>query len=164
MGDVRILRAIKSYLDLIGVSGHGDKSVRVRRTGTLSIPDAGGGTVVTWQAEDYDTDTMFPGTGTNITVKTAGKWLLQAAVRWEDQGLAGQRQLEFLKGGTAFAADRYIQAAAGGQHIHNISAVLDLAVNDIITLRAFQNSSSALLLEVLANISPVMTMHLLSTP
>jgi hypothetical protein len=105
-------------------------------------------TVVAMDYEAYDTNTMHD-TSTNnsrITIKTAGKYYVQAYAHWGSNN-TGLRQAYIKLNGTSFPVTDTIDAAlVTGQDTQNIATILNLAVNDYVELVVWQNSGGDLAL------------------
>lgn len=116
---------------------------RVRRTSNMNINN-NTNTVVPWETEDYDNDTMVDiGTYPNrITAKTAGIYLVSAIVRW-DNNTTGSRDVFFSKNANG-AANNWAALVSTNNSasncVSNLNAVLVLAANDYIELNLWQNS------------------------
>lgn len=109
-------------------------------------------TNLTFNTELYDTD-AFHSTSTNtdrITIPSgkAGKYLITAAFGWEGNS-NGERSLRLMKNGST--TDNYNRVWAGfgsaaGNTLMTISRIVDAAVGDYFTLRAYQSSGGNLTL------------------
>jgi len=103
-------------------------------------------TPITFDAERFDTDTMHD-VATNsdrITIRTAGKYLLNGWGYWTAGG-AGQRRLTLYS--SVLAAPVAGHSTIGGASIdpyENVSAIVDCAVGDYFQLYVYQDSGSAL--------------------
>jgi len=112
-------------------------------------------TVLSLNSERFDTDTIHD-TATNnsrLTCKTAGKYIISANAGFASN-VTGERILDILlNGATVIGRHR---ADANGVNITTIavSTLYDLAVNDYIEMRAYQNSGGALNVIVEGNFSP----------
>ena len=100
-------------------------------------------TIITWNTEDYDTNTMHNNVTDNsrITIKTAGKYLIVIQAEWGNND-QGNRILELLKNGTTVIGGTKYAADAESQH--TLSGIHDFAVNDYVELRATQSSNGVL--------------------
>lgn len=130
----------------------------VRRNAVQSIANSTT-TCVTFDTKEQDTDaTMFTASSTAITIQTAGMFLITGSVVFPSNA-TGYRLLQVAKnptvsgsgdavtipsiGATAFAASSTAASSAANNYL-SVSAVLPLAVNDVIRLAVWQNSGGAL--------------------
>lgn len=113
----------------------------VSRAVAQAIPDSAI-TSVSFDTELYDPDAMFAPTSANVTVKTAGLWLLIGGTGFA-AGTAGRRfvtlklgaaELQRVEGPPSTSAAWSMQAVWMGR----------LAVNDVLNLAVFQVSGGAL--------------------
>lgn len=137
--------AVNEVIVLIGISSTTWKSLslavvdiscKITKSGPQTIPN-NVGTVLTWDSELYDTDTMHDNVTNNerITIKTAGKYSVTLQSEWESNG-SGVRNLTINVNGS----DAGFSRTDGEARSHGICHwVGDLAVNDIITAIGFQN-------------------------
>lgn len=90
---------------------------------------------------------------TRLTCLFAGKYQIIGNVEFASNA-TGVRYLDvFLNNVTIISAEHSV-AVNGGTHGIQISTLYDLAVNDFVELRAFQNSGGALNVNVTGNWSP----------
>ena len=129
--------------------GHvGDKSCRVYHSTTQSLSDDVL-TTISLNSEQFDTDTMHDTVTNNerITIKTAGKYLIVGEISFSANA-TGMRLLilRFNDGGTedTVALDRSNAIINDNQTSLLVVAILDMAVNDYVFLRARQDSGAAL--------------------
>ncbi len=161
MADPRAMPALKDLLEKQGLGGGAvDKSVRVKRSTLLAIAN-NTPTVVTWDTEDYDTDAMFAATSTDITVKTAGKWYLNATIKWENVGFTNIRRIEFLVDGTVKSKSQELPGSAQ-ESVQTFSDVLSLAIGEVVTVRVFHTSSVETDILVEGDYAPAFKMQLLA--
>lgn len=102
-------------------------------------------TILSFDAEDYDNDGMFDsGTPAQLTCKTAGTYLVVAKASF-DANATGIRQVEAkLVGVTVIASEIVASAGSSSATKLNAVAIYQLAVNDRIEMRVYQNAGSAL--------------------
>lgn len=126
---------------------------RVYNTSTDSIADNTFETL-SFNSETYDTDTIHD-TGTNperLTCKTAGKYSIIGNVQFAAHA-TGNRIAVIRKNGTTEIARTQVPACGGGFNTQVcVVTQVDLAVNDYVELRVYQNSGGAL--NVNASASP----------
>lgn len=106
----------------------GTTGCRLRRSGTQAIS---GTTTVSWDAEDYDTDTMHDNTTnpTRITINTAGKYMIECMLTTTATGTGTVRGRINVNGGTTIAYDRITSA---GFHSLKMVTTYNFAVGDYI--------------------------------
>jgi hypothetical protein len=117
-------------------------------------------TTLGFNAEQFDTDVIHD-TATNndrLTCKTAGKYLVYFTLEFAANA-TGQRYAYIRKNGTsAMAYDINVSAGATLPTTLGHSRVLDLAVNDYVTIVVYQNSGAALNVSSAGNYSPIFGM------
>lgn len=129
--------------------------VSVARAAAQSIAN-GGYTAISFDTEVEDTDAMFAPTGTDITVKSAGIWLVTAVVGLVANS-SGTRGVAVSKNGTQVATT-LPAAPASGSFSAAVSTQIRCAVNDVITLSVTQTSGGALNTHTAAEIRPALQM------
>jgi len=113
-------------------------------------------TLVTWNSETYDTDTMHDNVTNNsrLTFKTAGTYIVSGMINWAGNATGDNRYmairqqpgsvLVYQKAGPATA----IAACAGACAAHMpFSLVVQAAVNDYVEITVNQNSGGSLALQ-----------------
>lgn len=105
----------------------------VRRVANQSVASGGGGVNISFDTEDYDSDTMFAATSDTITIKTAGKYVVTMFA-----GLAGSGQFYQINHGATGRASQ-----SGGATAVITTPVFTAAVSDTIRAAVFQSSGSA---------------------
>ena len=121
--------------------------VVIRRAASQSI--ANNSVVsVSFDTEDVDTDNCFTATSTNITIQTAGVYLLIGTVLF-DTNASGGREVGFVKNGTTINASGGAMVSAGIPNVGfsfslTSSGITSLQAADVITLYAYQSCGSAL--------------------
>lgn len=152
-GDLATVATSGAYSDLTGkptIPSHlGDLGVpicRARHSGAQSI-NTGTETVLAFNAEDFDTDTMHDNSTNNsrITFNTAGKYLIIARVPW-DSSATGRRKTIFRKNGTTQIEDfSYAPVASAGDTTKSVvSGIYEFAANDYLEVQVEQTSGGAL--------------------
>lgn len=129
------------------------KGVRIVRTTNQSIPDSAL-TTVTWpDGETFDEGGWFSGTGGTVTVPSGAipsgftNIVVQVScyIFW-DANATGRRYLSLLKNGTEFTSGTDWPQSANTFAIP-VSAPINVASGDTITVEAFQSSGGALNIE-----------------
>jgi hypothetical protein len=121
-------------------------------TGTQSINNTTD-TTLTWASETLDTNTMHDNSTNNsrITIKTAGKYLVNAQITF-DTSATGRRVVKIQKNGSDYDGNVMDGGNFGASYTYIVNTqILDLAVNDYLTVVVYQSSGGALL--VRGNIS-----------
>jgi hypothetical protein len=114
-------------------------NVALTRAAAQSIP-TGSVTAISFDTEVEDTDAMWS-SGTNITINTAGLYLITAQLGFTINS-TGTRRLYLRKNGTAFGTASI--GAPDQTPAVPLSRVVRLAAADVITMAAYQNSGVAL--------------------
>lgn len=110
-----------------------------------------------FDSESFDTDNMHDvGSPWNITIRTAGMWMLSAGVDWSASTGGDYRELDLRVDGTAIAQDVRPPTRTFGYCRQALSTIAQLAVGQIVTTVVGQDSGATL--QILASsYSPVMT-------
>lgn len=128
------------------------EGVRVRRTSTTTLFSTTM-TAIGWQAERYDTDSMWTsGTPVRITITTAGKYVITGNVQFA--AFIGTRGLQIRRSGSEIIA--YVDDVTTTSVVRTIgiSTIFDLAAGDYLELMANQSSAGAVNLNVVASYVP----------
>lgn len=128
---------------------------KVRRNATQTIAN-NTQRLVYWDAESFDTDGMFSASSLTITIKTAGIYLVNTTVRFP-LNTTSVRGAQIVKNATISGSTtsanvtaglrigyQYFDRPAETQAAINVSAVESFAVNDTISVIAYQNSGGDL--------------------
>lgn len=128
-------------------------AVRVYKTADQAITTGGGGTLVTWNVEDFDTSGLHDNAvnNTRLTIpgaggsKASGLWLFNAQVRWASN-IVGDRSLRILKNGTIISqVDTPASfTVAGARSQATIVTQLDPVVSDYFEVQVLQTSGGDL--------------------
>lgn len=122
---------------------------RVFKSANQNIPN-NTWTSVTFDREDYDTDTIHDNvvSNTRLTCKTAGKYIIVAEI-WFAHNAAGERQARFvLNGVTSFFFLAFDPTqVAGLPFVAPLATIWDLPVTDFVELQVYQNSGAGLNLD-----------------
>jgi hypothetical protein len=117
----------------------------VYRTTNLAVVTATN-TVVGFDAEDFDTNSIHDNTTNNsrmtIPAGYAGKWLIIGSVFWQGNA-TGARSIELYKNGSMYAIWD-VSPGNTSSFAQNMSAVLNLAVSDYIEMRVEQTTGGNL--------------------
>jgi hypothetical protein len=134
-------------------------TVKVTRTTDQSIPNLGGGTMVAFTAETFDTDNWHDNATNNsrITCPTGkgGTYMVIGWVAWASGAGGTQRTVGLMKNGVkVVSADQPIgYASPVGMFAQDIIA---LAAGDYIELMTYQTSGGSLNLDV-SNFAPCLS-------
>lgn len=120
---------------------------RATKTGSNQSISNNTYTLVTFNAETYDTD-GFHSTSTNtermtIPAGLAGYYEVTASVGF-DTNTTGRRLLQIRKNGTAIALTEVSSATSTNYPAFNASIVVNLAVGDYVDFEAYQTSGASL--------------------
>lgn len=127
---------------------------RVFHSVAQSIPNSTD-TVLAFDGERYDTDAIHDTVTNNsrLTCKTAGKYRIFGNIAYA-ANTTGTRVLDIVLNNTTIIASIAIPAATIGETRLCLSTTWQLAVNDFVVLRTWQNSGGALNVVAAPNYSP----------
>jgi len=131
---------------------------RVRHSANQSIASGGAAKVLTFNTEDYDTDSIHDNgvAPSRLTCQTAGHYLIIGQAEWQSN-TSGRRTLTIvLNGATYIAISNDIAAGPNGQVVMTTSL---LNVGDYVELTAYQDSGTNLNVIGGQAHSPVLAMH-----
>jgi hypothetical protein len=100
-------------------------------------------TLITWNTELFDTNN-FHSTATNtgrITIPVAGKYQVYFS-HYISQGGAGERASSLFKNGTYYALTTKHASSTSVASVNTMSLTMDLAVNDYLETKVFQDSGA----------------------
>ena len=152
--DTKIAADIATHAALTtGVHGF-NKSARVYHSVAQSIPH-NTGIQLAFDSERWDTDAIHDPVTNNsrLTCKTAGVYFIAGHVDWASSTV-GRRILILCLNGVTYIARQEIGIGAGGYSFNNVATIYNLAVNDYVELRVYQDSGGALDIKVTPAISP----------
>ena len=131
----------------IGADDHyvHDKGAKVYNSLDISIPN-NTETTITFDSETYDTDNIHSiVTNTDrLTCQTAGKYLIMALITWATSNGTGRRQAFIYLNAAAIAIGRNDGLAQASPSAQLVATIHNLAVNDYVNFRCFQDSGGAL--------------------
>lgn len=117
---------------------------RALRNAAWSHPNA------TWQKipldaldRGMDNDAIFDAANNRFVIKTAGTYTIAGGTIWDVSGSGSYRLLSIYLNGASQAQGPGFPISAIAQARTNVATTLDLAVNDVIELYAYQDSGSA---------------------
>ena len=121
-------------------------SCRAYNDANISIANATT-TAVALNAERWDTDTMHDLSTNNnrITIKTAGVYVFDAQIRFADN-TTGDRMIDIVFGGSTEIARAIWHGTAGTNTVdaRNLTVVYNMAVDEYVEIKVWQNSGDAL--------------------
>ena len=117
--------------------------LRLRRTTPFAVASSSTPTVIPFNVKDEDPAGMSNATGDAITVKTSGVWSITAGIIWNPDSAVGNRLMEFRVNGAPRACTTGAGLTSTWAPGHNLAVLARLAVNDIVTFGAAQNSGVA---------------------
>lgn len=103
-------------------------------------------TTLAWDSEDWDTDNIHDNVTNNsrLTCRTAGKYMVTLMIRF-DPNATGERHIWLAKGGVNIYENTVAaMAPAGAPTIVFFFITLDLAVDDYLEMKAYQDSGGDL--------------------
>lgn len=153
--DLRISHAATNAFDAHGYN----PAARVYHSANQSIANTTF-TTLAFNSERYDNDGEHDNTTNNsrLTCKTAGKYRITANVQFASNA-TGYREVFFLVNGTTAIADIIQDANASFATTMSLSTTYELAVNDYVEVRVYQNSGGALNVSAVGNYSPEFMME-----
>jgi len=121
------------------------QGARVYHSANQSIPNSSN-TVLAFDTELYDTDTIHDVSTNNsrLTCKTAGIYLISAAIVFGYSSASNKRHICFLKLNNTTQIGRAEEVSTGGYPCPVAVATYQLAVNDYVEAIAYQDTGGAL--------------------
>lgn len=116
--------------------------------------------ILAYNAEQFDDDDMHDTVTNNsrLTATVAGRYIINTQIRWANNS-AGYRIVDILLNGTTLIARKQMSPNTAAATIATIATIYDLAVNDYVETRVFQNSGGNLNVERIASHSPEFMMQ-----
>lgn len=142
-----------------GGNGGYTEGARVMRSTAQSIPDDTV-TTLTFNTEDFDTDGIHDNV-TNperLTCKTAGKYIIVGSAQFA-ANTTGRRYVNLRLNDDVYLGVAYQNETTQGSVNPTCVAIYDLAVDDYVWLRAYQNSGNALNVLSYSSQTPVLSMQ-----
>lgn len=136
----------RKYLEDNLPAGGYTAGARVKATAHQTIPH-NIDTIVTWDAEDFDTDAIHDNVtdNTRLTCKTAGKYLIGGTVLWE--GNATGRRIASLKlNGVTVISDANLSLVGADATSFAFLTLYDLAITNYVEMQVYQTSGGDLTL------------------
>jgi len=98
-----------------------------------------------FDSERYDTDTIHDTTTNNsrLTCKTAGKYIISAAIGFFHNA-TGVRRVEIYHSSGVILGKQDVHSLSDMDHYCTVTAIWDLAVNEYVEVRVYQSSGGAL--------------------
>lgn len=113
------------------------------RSATQNIATGGVGSLISFDAEEFDNSAMFTPTSTNITIQSDGVYLVTCYVEWQVNG-AGYRAVDiFLNGVTASSLTANPVTVSATTRMVATNQFL-LSALDVVTFNLFQTSTVTL--------------------
>ena len=124
-------------------AGVTDISCRVYSSAAQSITQNSDVTI-TWNQENYDTDTMHDNSTNNSRIKatTAGKYLIVCNIEWA-AGITGWRNHYLYVNGSTTIGSTRLMALDASKPVYNLVTIWDFSTNDYVELRVHQNATAA---------------------
>lgn len=120
------------------------RGITIRRNTAVSIPNAGVSTTLSWEVEDFDSESMWT-SGSTITIPTAGVWSTTFQIEWAASVGAGRAFMSIeVAPGTVY---RLPYAGTGEQFI-TMNVTMPMQAGDTFVAKVFQSSGAALNLNV----------------
>ena len=124
-------------------AGVTDISCRVYSSAAQSITQNSDVTI-TWNQENYDTDTMHDNSTNNSRIKatTAGKYLIVCNIEWA-AGITGWRNHYLYVNGSTTIGSTRLMALDANKPVYNLVTIWEFSANDYVELRVHQNATAA---------------------
>ena len=135
-------------------------AVRVTRSSSVNIANASI-LAINFGAETYDTDGMFGGSGTTLTVQTTGLYIVTATIAFvanatgqrfafiaANPTLSGSGDTTTITSATRIASTTAIGASASIQHPLCLSSTFAFTAADTVALGVYQTSGAPLAIDV----------------
>jgi hypothetical protein len=107
----------------------------VRRNAAQAIAD-NTNTSISFDTEDLDTDSMFTPTSTDVTIKTAGIYMLSGVAALQTAATTVIASRMRVNGNVV--ADNFLTGSAYASNA-NVTTIKKLAVNDVVTFQIYQS-------------------------
>ena len=115
------------------------------------------GTVITFDSERYDTDTLHSTVSntSRLTASRAGKYAISCHVEWTSNSTGGRWVRLLLNGATVIAQDFRLGASSSTDALNmSLSTIYTLAASDYVEVQVWHNRGSGLNVLSSANYSP----------
>jgi hypothetical protein len=134
---------------------HFQPAARVFHNTTQSITTATL-TALAFNSERFDTDTIHDTVTNNsrLTCKTAGKYQITGNIEWAASPTTNAQIDIFLNASTQIARSVFALTVSADFRVMNVTTLYDLAVNDFVELRVFQQSGGSININSSGNYSP----------
>lgn len=136
------LAALLAASGLVGYT----QNCRVRRTTNQTLVSGGAANVV-YESADFDTDNMFDlaADPDRLTFRTAGKYMVGAAIEWNNNNAGGNVRIMSLRKnpGGALAVYKDLRAPGTfplGSYPQSVTSMNDFAIGDEMTVQVQQDS------------------------
>ncbi len=117
-------------------------------------------TILDYNAEQFDDNDMHDTVTNNsrLTATVAGRYIINTQVRWASNSV-GNRIVDILLNGTTLIARNQVPTNTGAATITTLATIWDMALDDYVETRVFQNSGGNLNVERIASHAPEFMMQ-----
>jgi hypothetical protein len=135
-----------------------DIGARVYNSTGIVIPN-GSWKELTFDSEEYDTDSIHSGSSSQLYCNTQGKYIIHGQVYWETS-TSQTRGIRIVLNGSDIIADEFAQPAGTvGNALHSVTTIDDLSSGDYVTLEVLQTTSGDLDVQAENYFSPYFMMQ-----
>ena len=113
---------------------------RVYRSSDLTSYSSG--TAITWNAEDYDTDGMFTASSTDITINTAGIYLVVLNIYWTASATVATASAGIVEDGSTIQSKASSDGSATGGVVHQTGVFSFPAATVLTSIASFSGGSN----------------------
>jgi hypothetical protein len=122
------------------------------RSATQSITTGGGGSLISFDGEEFDNSAMFTPTSTSITIAADGVYLVTCYVEWQLNG-TGYRFIDIYVNGVIASGNAVNATASPATTRMTASNQFLLTVGDVITFNLGHNSGVTLTITARAGVT-----------
>ena len=124
-----------------------DYGLRLRKTLNAAVNPGFSGIDISWDVAEYNdvpSGSLMWTTGTDVTIRKAGKYLVTANVQWAGTEITGWREIQLLKNGVVIAESKVAAVTdTGDGESQSLVTVDDFAKDDVIKVHADQDNANA---------------------
>jgi hypothetical protein len=113
------------------------------RSAAQTITTGGAGTLISFDAEEFDNSAMFTPTSTSITIQNDGVYLCTCYAEWAANAV-GYRGIDIVVNGVAASGLTTLNVTAAATTRVTATNQFLLTVGDVLTFSVIQNSGSSL--------------------
>jgi hypothetical protein len=118
------------------------RGCRIKCSAAQGFANTSTSVTVTFDTYDYDPDGMFVAVNNNIKILTSGRYSIVVEVCWNASGTSNRDIIIAVNGSTV--AEKTDAGITGVELRSTFGLVLNLAKNDVISMRLWQTSGATL--------------------